>query len=61
MSDDAPRTMETCAECGTPLEVADVNEHADERDGTALVLRCANGHQQRVTRHHDDGLTSGRA
>lgn len=53
MSDDTPRSADTCTECGTPLEVTEVmdSDGAGDEHATTLCLRCANGHTLRVTRH----------
>jgi hypothetical protein len=50
MTDETPRAGEMCADCGTPLEVADVNDDADAATGATLVLRCPNGHVRTVHR-----------
>lgn len=60
MTDDGVRTGERCAECGTPLEVAEVAEDATPDEGATLTLRCANGHARTVHRHAD-GEGGGRA
>lgn len=46
------RSGEMCTRCGTPLEPAELNP-TSEPDADEVVLRCANGHEIRVTRHHD--------
>lgn len=43
------REGDKCPECGTPLEVAEVE--TDVEDGPRdLILRCANGHTVKVHR-----------
>lgn len=49
----APREGERCALCGTPMEVAEVTPH-DDTHVNDLVLRCANGHEKKVSRHEDE-------
>lgn len=53
MSDTEPREGERCPHCGTPVEVAEVTPH-EEAHETELVLRCANGHEIKVSRHEDE-------
>lgn len=52
MEDILARSGERCSKCGTPLEPAEINP-ISEADADEIVLRCANGHEIRVTRHHD--------
>ena len=53
MTHDAARAGERCPRCGTPMEVADVTPHEDTHVND-LVLRCANGHEIRVSRHEEE-------
>lgn len=51
------RAGERCSKCGTPLEPAEVTPTNADTD--EIVLRCANGHEFRVTRHHEHDENTG--
>lgn len=46
------RAGDRCEICGTPLEPAEINS-SDDATAEEILLRCANGHEIRVTRHRD--------
>lgn len=54
MTEEPTRAGELCAECGTPLEVAQVEEDQEPAHGATLTLRCANGHVRVVHRHAEE-------
>lgn len=58
MTDIVAREGDRCAECGTPLEPVEIAGATGE-ESDQLVLRCANGHVQPVTRHDSPGTEGG--
>jgi ssDNA-binding Zn-finger/Zn-ribbon topoisomerase 1 len=56
MTEPEAREGERCPKCGTPMELAEVDPHQEEAGVDDILLRCANGHEMRVTRHQDEAV-----
>lgn len=53
MTEPEAREGERCPTCGTPMELAEANP-IEEGAVEEIVLRCANGHEMKVSRHQDE-------